>query len=618
MTNPRVYIVNNALFLLVFLMLSPDLLSAQIEVKRPNASTEQLSAAEILGRPEFAAISYGGYRGKSRDEQPTIEQLKEDMLILSAMGVKILRTYNSQQYAHASNVLKAIKELHTAKPEFEMYVMLGAWIDCENAWTASPNHEAESQKNNAAEIAAAVNLAKQYPDIVKVIAVGNEAMVHWAASYFVRPEVILKWVNHLQDLKAQGQLSSELWITSSDNFASWGGGDASYHNDDLIALVKAVDFVSMHTYPFHDTHYDSAFWLGQGSNAETSTIEQTDAAMERAKDRAVLQYHAVKKFVHAISPNKPIHIGETGWASKDGSIYGNKGSKAADEYKAKRFYDAMRNWSDESKVSCFYFEAFDEPWKDPNSDSGSENHFGMINVDGQAKYALWSLVDKGVFNGLTRGGMEITKTHSGDESKLKRLTLAPPSKNEANPSVLSAVNEQMQLGRAVDVTNYVVLHPKLVVEKPNDSTSPSKPVKLNAWEGTCSISSVSGESVQVTTGNGPSWWGCGLEIQGDGKGENLSNFKSGNLNFEIRGSTNKSFTIGFQTGLYDAGNLVNCFDSFGPGEENLLTDKWTAHSIPISKLNKNGDLSDVTSLLFLRSDSGDGNTIEIQNIYYSK
>jgi hypothetical protein len=40
---------------------------------------------------------------------------------------------------------------------------------------------------NAIEIDEAVRLANQYPDIVKVIAVGNEAMVKWAASYYVQP-----------------------------------------------------------------------------------------------------------------------------------------------------------------------------------------------------------------------------------------------------------------------------------------------------------------------------------------------------------------------------------------------------------------------------------------------
>ena len=44
---------------------------------------------------------------------------------MSAMGIKILRTYNLQ-LPHAANVLKAIRELKEEDPTFEMYVMLGA------------------------------------------------------------------------------------------------------------------------------------------------------------------------------------------------------------------------------------------------------------------------------------------------------------------------------------------------------------------------------------------------------------------------------------------------------------------------------------------------------------
>ena len=168
---------------------------------------------------------------------------------MHAMGIRILRTYNVQ-LPHASNVLKAISALKQEQGEFEMYVMLGAWIDCTGAWTDTPNHQSGDFEANQAEIKRAVTLAQTYPEIVKIIAVGNEAMVHWAASYFVEPKVILHWVNHLQGLKSEGSLSPDLWVTSSDNFASWGGGGSEYHKDDLNALIRSVDFVSMHTYPF--------------------------------------------------------------------------------------------------------------------------------------------------------------------------------------------------------------------------------------------------------------------------------------------------------------------------------------------------------------------------------
>ena len=63
------------------------------------------TAAEILGNPDYPAFSYGGYRGLSRDIAPTHEQLTEDLKILSAMGVKVLRTYNTSQYPQVARLL---------------------------------------------------------------------------------------------------------------------------------------------------------------------------------------------------------------------------------------------------------------------------------------------------------------------------------------------------------------------------------------------------------------------------------------------------------------------------------------------------------------------------------
>jgi exo-beta-1,3-glucanase (GH17 family) len=397
-----------------------------------NDSTQTKTAADILGNPEYLAISYGGYRDNTRDIQPTLEELKEDMIILSAMGIKLIRTYNVH-YPHAENVLKAISELKEEDADFEMYVMLGAWIDCENAFHKGgrePNHEAES-KRNPIEIAKAVSLAKNYSDIVKIIAVGNEAMVKWAASYYVQPAVILKWVNHLQELKKSGELSKDIWITSSDNFASWGGGGAEYHVDDLTKLIHAVDYISMHTYPMHDTHYNSEFWDVPEVENDLSKTEKIDKAMLRSKNYAISQYKSVVDYMKSVGATKPVHIGETGWASFASELYGAAGSKATDEYKQAIYYKHIREWTNENNISCFYFEAFDEQWKDAKNPQGSENHFGLINLQGEAKYALWNLVDEGRFNGLTRNGKTIYKTYNGNLENLMQDVAAPSSTFES-------------------------------------------------------------------------------------------------------------------------------------------------------------------------------------------
>ena len=417
----------NIILLTIAVMLALSCKKSQTKAQLMQ-SQKNISAKDILGNPEYLAISYGAYRHNSREVQPTISEIKEDLKIMAAMGIKILRTYNVH-FPHAENILKAIFELKNEDSGFEMYVMLGAWIDCENAWTDKPNHDAEDLKANTIEIEKAVDLANQYPDIVKIIAVGNEAMVHWAWSYWVQPAVILKWVNHLQELKQNGKLPKDLWVTSSDNFASWGGGDRAYHKEDLIKLINAVDYVSMHTYAYHDTHYTPDYWINDTTKYDTD-LQKIDAAMLRAKKYAMSQYEGVKSFIDSLGIDKPIHIGESGWATQSNGLYGRNGSKATDEYKAALYYNHLREWTNKAGISCFYFEAFDENWKDASNPGGSENHFGLLTVDGKAKYVLWDLVDKGVFKGLTRNGKPITKTYSGNKEELMKDVLTPDTKTE--------------------------------------------------------------------------------------------------------------------------------------------------------------------------------------------
>ena len=177
-------------------------------------------------------------------------------------------------------------------------------------------------------------------------------------------------------------------------------------------------------YPYHDTHYNPNYWVIQ-SNDSLSDIEKVEASMVRARDYAISQYQSAKNYMGSLGIKKPIHIGETGWSSMTNDLYGEEGSRASDEYKQKLYYDKMREWTNSKGISCFFFEIFDEQWKDLNNPLGSENHFGLINLKGQAKYALWHLVDQGVFEGIARNGFPITKTFNGNKENLMQTVLPP-------------------------------------------------------------------------------------------------------------------------------------------------------------------------------------------------
>ena len=49
----------------------------------------------------------------------------------------------------------------------------------------------------------------------------------------------------------------------------------------------------------------------------------------------------------------------------------------------------------------------------------------LFTVEGKAKYPLWDLVEAGAFDGLTRGGSPIVKTHDGEKEILLKKLKAP-------------------------------------------------------------------------------------------------------------------------------------------------------------------------------------------------
>lgn len=318
-----------------------------------------MTANQILGNANYPAISYSGFRGVNREVEPTIAQIKEDLGLIAGQGYKVIRTYDLQ-HDFAGNVLQAISELKAADSSFEMYVFLGAWIECEGAWTRDANRNAGKILENGVEIDKAARLAIQYPDIVKVISVGNEAMVYWNYWYSVDPAIILKWVNNLQLLKTQGHISTDVLITCNDNYAAWGG-DSKYHTSTLSDLVNAVDFISVHTYPFY----------------ETDTLEQGVPLVTAASASAITQYESVKSYVESLGSTTPVHIGETGWATESSDGY----AEIANVANQTAYYNAFHSWSANNNVTCFIFSAFDEQWKDDNDATHSECNFGIFNLD---------------------------------------------------------------------------------------------------------------------------------------------------------------------------------------------------------------------------------------------
>ena len=83
-----------------------------------NSIIKPVTAKDILGNPNYQAICYGGYRTNSRDIPATTAQMKEDMLILAAMNIKIIRTYNLH-LEETKNLLQVIADMKKENSSFE-------------------------------------------------------------------------------------------------------------------------------------------------------------------------------------------------------------------------------------------------------------------------------------------------------------------------------------------------------------------------------------------------------------------------------------------------------------------------------------------------------------------
>lgn len=129
----------------------------------------------------------------------------------------------------------------------------------------------------------------------------------------------------------------DVLVTSSDNFATWGGQD-DYKNDVFLELIEEVDFISLHTYPFHDSHYNSVFGEVPEEDSNISDEDKIEYSMNKAFEYAVMQYKLVQTYITENNLEKAIHIGETGWASLDSVLYSATGSRATDELKSQMFY----------------------------------------------------------------------------------------------------------------------------------------------------------------------------------------------------------------------------------------------------------------------------------------
>lgn len=291
------------------------------------------------------AICYSGFRdGQSPDKGifPSEQEILEDLKLLEGHW-EALRVYACDE--HTRRVLRVID-----RENLPFTVMLGAYIDAE---VSNPNcpwggvySDKTLQRNrelNQQELDRAVAWATQYPEIIDVVSVGNEATVDWT-DHLIEPETVKSYASYLRARISQP-------VTFCENYVPW--------LDKLTSLAEELDVIAIHTYPV---------W-------EYKTV---DEAMEYTRDN----FSAVQKTY----PDKQIIITEAGWATASNGR-GIPPENVGELYQ-EAYLRELLAWAEQEQILVYVFEAFDENWKGSDHPLEPEKHWGLYRADRSGKPAL--------------------------------------------------------------------------------------------------------------------------------------------------------------------------------------------------------------------------------------
>jgi len=320
--------------------------------KRDAATADQDDPPGVRG---FEAVSDGRWIGNAvcygphRDGQrpggpsPSTKQIREDLQLMQSHW-SLLRLYGSTGVAETAMAVIRTDGL-------DMKIMLGVWIAVEerrNERGAVVEKFPEAVAANRQEVAAAIRLANNYPEIVLAVSVGNETQIHWSGHR--SPLDIL--IGHVREVRAGVSVP----VTVADDFNYWNKPESR-------TLAGELDFLTVHAHPM---------WNG---------LQRADALSWLRSQLATVQ---------EIHPERPLVLGETGWATSvhDEGEQAELIKGAPGEAEQKLFYDQVRAWADAERWTVFFFEAFDENWKGGPHPAEVEKHWGLFRADRSVKQAV--------------------------------------------------------------------------------------------------------------------------------------------------------------------------------------------------------------------------------------
>jgi exo-beta-1,3-glucanase (GH17 family) len=485
--------------------------------------------AEYLARQ---AVAYSPFRSANRDtEAITSVMVKEDLDLLVQGNFRLIRLFDS-----SDKVAKLVLDV-IADNKLDIKVQLGAYVNSYK-YVANPYIRDDIKTANVLELDRAVALAMnaKYKDIILAVSVGNETMVNWSIVP-IDPADMAVYIKYVRDRVTQP-------VTTDDNFLF-------YSNPIPELITNEIDFAAIHAYPNIDTEYpDSEFYWDWKQLSVAAGPARATAMMDASIVELKKQYQATRDALNSMGLSAmPIVIGETGWKAR---ITGDQAFRAH-PVNQKMYFQRLEKWRQESRLAgigpsnIFYFEAFDEPWK--QSDDG----WGLFSVDRKARYVVQNLYPQSLW--------ENTLLKDTDA-----VYFVPP------------------------VINGAFAGNRFTLYSDAPSTTPVSGYNLDAFDGSTAprnladfTTAAPGDgsvSMAITPAPANYGWGLLYNPQVARSTQNLSAF--GFVNASINTSYPGKIEIGLST-LDADGNSHEAFVQIGNGEYGYCnTGTWCQVSIPLS------------------------------------
>jgi exo-beta-1,3-glucanase (GH17 family) len=309
------------------------------------------------------AINYSPYRAQGPEvqppEMPSDDDILEDLGLLQTAGYNLLRLFGGDAVSE--------RILQLAAANFpEMRFQQGLFLE---GLAPGPAQQNCDSALNDSQVATAIRLANTYSSVVTV-SVGNETSFFGG---FMPLNCLEGYITETRDSVAQP-------VTADDDYTFY----ANFFGRSPDGVLRLIDFVSIHTYPF--LNYQQWDWKQEGVPAGLLRAEaMMNASLAKAQDN----YQAVYNYLYrdasgrtvTVGGTLPIVVGETGWKWRQTTPSQEIEAYAALPVNAKWYNDLMLSWerSPGGPITIFPFEAFDEAWKTTDDGWGFWDELRMPN-----------------------------------------------------------------------------------------------------------------------------------------------------------------------------------------------------------------------------------------------